>query len=195
MIRLALLRHGHTAWNRAGRIQGSSDIPLDASAETELSGLALPSEWRRAELRSSPLLRAARTAELVGGRTPRTDPALREMHWGNWEGLRGEDLLADPASGYRHIEDWGWDFRPPGGESPREVKDRLLPWLGGLERDTVAVCHIGIMRVILALAHRWDFRGPAPFRVKRARLYILHVGETIAPVPDEPVRLIPKDPP
>ena len=42
MIRLALLRHGHTAWNRAGRIQGRSDIPLDAQAREDLSGYALP---------------------------------------------------------------------------------------------------------------------------------------------------------
>ena len=43
MTRLALLRHGHTAWNRAGRIQGRSDIALDADARKSLADLCLPS--------------------------------------------------------------------------------------------------------------------------------------------------------
>ena len=64
MIRLALLRHGHTPWNRAGRIQGRSDIALDEDARTELAAQTLPTPWDKAELWASPLMRAAETAEL-----------------------------------------------------------------------------------------------------------------------------------
>ncbi len=190
MSRLALLRHGHTEWNRAGRIQGRSDIPLDAEARDGLGALALPAPWADAELWSSPLRRAVETAHLVAGRAPRTDPALIEMNWGVWEGQRGVDLIADPASGYRHIEDWSWDFRPPGGESPREVWERLQPWLKSLRGDAVAVCHIGIMRVILAHAWGWEFEGPAPFKIKRNRLFILDL-DRMRPWA-EPVRLSPR---
>ena len=42
MTRLALMRHGHTSWNRAHRIQGRSDIPLDDEARDSLSALQLP---------------------------------------------------------------------------------------------------------------------------------------------------------
>lgn len=191
MTRLALLRHGHTAWNRAGRIQGRSDIPLDDEARAQLSGLRLPSHWDKAELWSSPLSRATETAQLVTGRVPRTDPALTEMDWGDWEGKRGLDLIADPGSGYRHIEDWGWNYRPPGGESPAELWARLEPWLAGLQTDAVAVCHIGIMRVILARAWGWDFAGLAPFRIKRNRLYVVDL-DRMQPEP-EPVRLTPRE--
>ncbi|MCB1339934.1 MAG: histidine phosphatase family protein [Pseudooceanicola sp.] len=192
MIRLALLRHGPTDWNRAGRIQGSSDIALDAEARETLAGLSLPAPWDAAELWSSPLSRAAETAALVAGRPARLDAALREMHWGGWEGQRGVDLLADRSSGYRNIEDWGWDYRPPGGETPREVRERLEAWLAGVNRDAVVVCHIGVMRVLLALAHGWDFAGPAPFRVKRNRLFVLGLeGGKLAPT-GEPVRLVPR---
>lgn len=190
MTRLALLRHGHTQWNRAGRIQGRSDIPLDDDARAELAGYTLPPEWEKADIWSSSLLRASETAELVSGRVPQTSDALTEMNWGDWEGLRGVDLIADDNSGYRHIEDWGWDYRPPNGESPAEVWSRLLPWLGGLQGDTVAVCHIGIMRAILARAWGWDFNCPAPFKVKRNRLYIVDVTNLTAE-PD-PVHLIPR---
>ena len=189
MIRLALLRHGHTDWNRAGRIQGRSDIALDAAARQELAAQALPGTWKDADLWSSPLKRAAETAELVAGRAPQTAAALIEMNWGDWEGQQGALLRADPQSGFRDIEHWGWDYRPPGGESPAEVWARVAPWIATLTRDTVAVCHIGIMRMILARAHGWDFDGPAPFQVKRNRLFVVEIsGDQLTPW-TEPVRL------
>lgn len=190
MTRIALLRHGHTGWNRDGRVQGRSDIPLDAAARAELASLALPTPWDGADLWSSPLSRARETATLVGGRAPRTAPELTEMNWGDWEGLRGRDLLGRPGSGFRHIEEWGWDYRAPGGESPAELSARVLPWLGTLGHDAVLVCHIGIMRVILARATGWGFFGPAPFRIKRNRLYVVDLA-TWRAVP-EPLRLIPR---
>ena len=173
MTRLALLRHGHTEWNRAGRIQGRTDIPLDDAARTQLSALHLPSPWDRAQVWSSPLARARETAELVTGRPPRAEPALMEMDWGQWEGQHSQHLHDDPASGFRHIEDWGWDFAPPAGEGVAQVRDRLRSWAAGLSDDNLAVCHIGIMRVALALATGWHFSGPPPFQIKRNRLYVL----------------------
>jgi len=175
MLTLALLRHGHTDWNRAGRIQGRTDIPLDDTARAELSAQRLPAEWAQADLVSSPLARACETAELVAGRPPVAVPALMEMNWGAWEGKKGVDLDATLGSGFRHIEDWGWDYAPPGGEGPAALRDRLLPWVNGLERDTLAVCHIGVMRVLMALATGWHFSGPAPFAIKRNRLYLIDV--------------------
>ncbi|MEX3314103.1 histidine phosphatase family protein [Sulfitobacter sp. PS-8MA] len=175
MPRLALLRHGHTAWNRAGRIQGRRDLPLDEPARAQLRQLQLPAPWDHAPIWSSPLSRALETARIVSGRPPATEMALIEMDFGNWEGRRGQDLFADGASGYRHIEDWGWQFCPPGGESLIAVRNRLNGWVGDLTEDTVAVCHIGVMRVLMAQATGWAFTGPAPFHIKRNRLYILQI--------------------
>lgn len=193
MIRIALLRHGHTRWNRAGQIQGSSDIPLDDHARTELSQFSLPLPWNDAELWSSPLERARETAQIVAGRTPLTTPALTEMNWGDWEGKRGVDLLEQTETDFRHIEDWGWSYCPPNGESPQQVSDRLTPWLATLHQDVVAVCHIGIMRVLLARATGWNFDGPAPFRIKRNRLFILHLNNGFLSAEPDPVRLTRKD--
>ncbi len=190
MIRLALLRHGHTEWNRAGRIQGASDIALDDDARAQLGALRLPAPWDQADLWSSPLCRAVETAQLVAGRAPRTAPALTEMNWGDWEGKRGVDLLAQPDSGFRHIEDWGWGYHAPGGESPAQLWARVQPWLRSLTRDSVAVCHIGTMRVLLARAYGWDFDGPAPFAVKRNRLFVIQIdGDQLTAQP-EPIRLV-----
>ena len=189
MIHLALLRHGHTEWNRAARIQGRTDIPMDAEAVAVLSGLELPPQWQAADLWSSPLSRAHETARLVSGQTPQTDAALMEMNWGDWEGLRGADLRDDPTCDYRPIEDWGWDYTPPQGEPPSQLRARLKPWIAARSKDSLAVCHIGVMRVVLAMATGWNFDGPAPFQIKRNRLYVIEVDGDDLRLWPEPVRL------
>ncbi len=189
MIRLAILRHGHTPWNRAGRIQGRTDIPLDDEARAQLGAFALPTPWDQADLVSSPLSRAVDTAHLVGCRAPVATPALMEMDWGQWEGQHGLALQADPASGFRDIEHWGWHYAPPGGESPEVLRARLLPWAQNLTRDTVAVCHIGVMRVLLAHATGWQFQGPAPFHIKRNRLYVITIAGPVWTAAPDPIRL------
>lgn len=189
MTGLALIRHGHTPWNREGRLQGRTDVSLDIGAIGELAAQRLPAGWIDAELVASPLKRALQTAEIVGTKTPASVPDLIEMDWGHWEGRFGKLLRADPASGYVDIEHWGWDFRPPGGESVVDVRDRVLPWALDRTRNTVAVCHIGIMRVLLACATGWDFKGPAPFAIKRNRLYILTVANDRLSWDGIPVRL------
>lgn len=190
MIRLALLRHGHTQWNREHRVQGRSDIALDADAITELGAMRLPPPWDRAALWASPLKRAVQTAQLVGQRAPCTDPALTEMNWGDWEGRTAQALRNDPACDHRDIETWGWNYTPPNGESPANLRARLIPWAESLQEDTVAVCHIGVMRVLMAHASGWNFDSPAPFTIKRNRLFILqHIGDVWRLCPD-PVRLM-----
>jgi probable phosphoglycerate mutase len=194
-IKLALLRHGHTSWNREHRIQGRSDIPLDDQARADLASFSLPDPWDRAALWSSPLARARETADLVAGRVSATTPGLTEMNWGHWEGQHGATLRSDPSSGFRDIEDWGWEYHPPAGETPAEVWARLEPWLASLTTNTVAICHIGVMRVILARAYGWNFDGPAPFSIKRNRLFVVEIaGRDLIPWP-EPVRLLKKDTP
>ena len=189
MIRLALLRHGHTQWNREGRIQGRTDIPLDAEARADLQRRSLPAPWAAADLVSSPLSRAVETAKLLTGHMPRCENALMEMNWGDWEGRVAAEVRADPACDHRDIEDWGWHYTPPNGESPDALRRRLAPWLRTLTEDTVAVCHIGVMRVILGMATGWGFSGPAPFIVKRNRLFVVQIAGDGLSFEAEQVRL------
>jgi broad specificity phosphatase PhoE len=190
VITLALLRHGHTSWNREGRLQGRTDMPLDDTARAQLQSLALPAHWADATLWSSPLSRASETAELVAARAPRHDPALIEMNWGDWEGQMRADLFADPKADYRDIEDWGWHYTPPNGEAPNALRQRLIPWALALRGRNIAVCHIGVMRVLLAHAMKWDFDGPAPFQIKRNRLYVIHISEAAWTADPVPTRLV-----
>ena len=67
------------------------------------------------------------------------------------------------------MERAGLDFRPPGGESARDVQDRLRPFLAERARtgrDTVAVCHKGVIRALYALATGWQMQGPPPTKLR-----------------------------
>ena len=189
-MRVGLLRHGRTDWNSLGVLQGRTDRPLEDDEPERLGTLAVPPPWDEADLLASPLIRARDTARLVTGRDAAVDPRLIEMNFGAWEGLSSKDLAADPSSGFRDVEDWGWDYRPPDGESPREVWARVSAALEALERDTLIVCHLVVMRVTLAVAHGWDFDGPMPFRVKRDRIYGLTMEDGRLTADAEPVRLV-----
>lgn len=186
---VAFLRHAPTGWNRDGRLQGRTDVPLDDEARAELTRYRVPSGFRDAALIASPLARARETARILFGRDPGIDQRLVEMNWGHWEGLRGVDLRANPQSGYRDMDHWGWDFEPPGGEPLARVRDRVAAWLREIAVDTVAVTHIGVIRVALALATGYAFRGAPPFKVKRRRLQVIDIVDGALQARPEPIRL------
>jgi probable phosphoglycerate mutase len=164
-VKLALLRHGVTDWNLEKRVQGQIDRPLSQLGRQQLAGLVLPPSFNAYRWYCSPLLRARQTAELLGLKDLLLEPALIEMNWGDWEGQILKPLRKKLGDSMRDNESRGLDFRPPGGESPRQVQSRLRPWLrqvAAAERDSAAVVHKGIIRCIYALASGWDMRGESP---------------------------------
>ncbi len=164
-MKLALLRHGITAWNLEKRIQGQTDVGLAAEGRRQLQSLALPRDYRDFDWYCSPLLRARETAQILGLSRISLEPRLGEMNWGAWEGQILKPLRRKLGAVMRDNEARGLDFRPPGGESPREVQQRLQSWLAevaGSGRDSAAVTHKGVIRCIYALASGWDLRGEAP---------------------------------
>lgn len=89
---VALIRHGRTAANLAGRWQGSMDDPLDEEGERQAHALfewygTVDSVW------SSPLRRAAATASALGA-GPNFHDDLVELRFGNWEGMTTEEIRA-----------------------------------------------------------------------------------------------------
>ena len=164
-MKLALIRHGITAWNLEKRIQGRTDLPLCQQGREYLSGLAIPTAYREFRWYCSPLERALQTAELMQLTSIEVEPALTEMHWGDWEGQVLKPLRRQLGDSMRANEARGLDFCPPNGESPRQVQQRLLPWLehlAGDGRNAAAIVHKGIIRCIYSLASGWDMRGDAP---------------------------------
>ena len=194
MTPLVLIRHGATQWNLDGRIQGRADPPLAAEGRAEVSAWRLPPEiadgpgtghWAWL---TSPLARARETAALLRAapvpvEPALIEPALIEMDWGAWEGRRLAELRAEGGAAMAAAEARGLDFQPPGGESPRQVQDRLRPLLERLAaagRPAVAVTHKGVIRALYARASGWDMTGPAPEKLRDgcAQRFLLGPGGT-----------------
>ena len=89
--RLIVWRHGNTDWNAASRVQGQSDVPLNALGEQQAVDAAeLLVRLRPTALVSSDLRRAADTAAALAaltGLSVRHDERLRERYFGDWQGL------------------------------------------------------------------------------------------------------------
>lgn len=189
-VHLALLRHAPTAWNAARRLQGRSDIPLSAEGRLAAASWRLPAAADPdgdAGWFTSPLSRAAETADLMlrnmgcsmetAGLT--VEPRLIERGFGAWEGETLAGLRARYGSEMAEWEAKGWDFRPPGGESPREVLQRSMTLLQEMlqqERSMICVTHRSVIRAIYAAARGWDMLGRPPEKLRDGCVHLFHVG-------------------
>jgi probable phosphoglycerate mutase len=184
MIELVMIRHGPTVWNAEGRMQGRSDQPLSEAGRLEVGTWRVPEAFQDHHWVVSPLARTRETAALLGRPDAEPEPAVIETDWGEWEGQRLEDLRKRHGPRMTAMEALGLDFRPPGGERPRDVQDRLRPWLARLAeagRPTVAVCHRGVIRALYSLATGWDFTGRPPVKLGDAAAHCFLVEATGRP--------------
>jgi broad specificity phosphatase PhoE len=175
MTLLALLRHGPTAWTAQRRLQGRTDLPLSPEGRQVVAGWRLPAEVGGCTWLTSPLARARETAALLGRAEAPVDARLAEMSFGAWEGRRRADLSAELGPEMAEIEARGLDFRAPGGESPREVQDRLAPLLAEIGRggrDHLAVTHKAVIRALYAQATGWPMLGEPPQRLTEFALHL-----------------------
>lgn len=159
-MQIAFIRHGPTAWNVEGRIQGHTDIPLSEAGRAAVARWRLPPEMAGWGFVSSPLSRARETARLLGAPEDcATDQRLKEANFGAWEGELLEALRERLGAEMQAHEARGMDMQPPGGESPRAMRDRLRLFLSeryAPDDRLIAVCHVGILRAAYSLATGWD---------------------------------------
>ncbi len=157
------IRHGQTDWNLAARLQGSQDIPLNATgqAQADANGAMLAGHFREAgrdpaslAFVASPLGRSRETMERVRracGLDPadyRVVPDLREVSFGRFEGLTYADIeRLDPAAGAEIRRD-KWHFLPPEGESYVMLAARIAAWWASTAGDMVIVSHGGVFRAL-----------------------------------------------
>ncbi len=197
MTPLVLIRHGPTQWNLDRRMQGRADPPLAPAGRAAVSAWRVPLEMTDAGADmaagnwiwlTSPLLRARETAALLHTAPVSIEPALIEMDWGAWEGRRLAELRAEGGAARAAAEARGLDFQPPGGESPRQVQDRLRPLLERLAttgRPAVAVTHKGVIRALYAQASGWDMTGRAPEKLRDGCAQRFLLGPDGAPETDQ----------
>ena len=174
-----LARHGETAWSLSGQHTGRTDLPLTERGEQQAR--ALGQRLRGASFVkafTSPSQRARRTAELAGfGGLAEIDPDLAEWDYGQYEGRRTADILAERP---------GWFlFRDgaPGGETPDQVAaraDRVIQRVRAIGGNVVIFSSAHILRV---LAARWlglDAAGGRYFVLGTSSLSILGYEHNLA---------------
>ena len=177
-MRIAFLRHGPTDWNEEGRIQGRIDMPLSEAGRAKMARLAPPAGFQTARAYTSPLGRAKETANLLGFAQAIPDSRLAEHHWGEWEGLTREEILARDGAGAFANAGSGIDFTPKGGESTRDLLARVADFIRDIARnegDAIAIAHRGVLRSAYTLATGWDMLTPMPAKLDLTCALILKV--------------------
>lgn len=185
MIHLLLVRHGMTSWNALGRLQGQSDIALNETGRRQSAALAarLANEPFDA-IYASDLQRAWYTAQAIAAAHHRPvypEPCLREIHFGEWEGLTYAEIQQrDPQAAAAWQEDL-LGFAPPGGETLAQLTTRVQAFVEQMKREhaeqtILLVAHGGPLQVLLCLAlglpssMYWQFHL-APASLSRLALY------------------------
>ena len=179
-LRIAFLRHGPTEWNEQGRIQGRIDVALSQAGRAKMARLLPPDGFELARAYVSPLKRARETAQLLGITNVTVDDRLSEHHWGEWEGLTREEILARDGEDAFVRAGSGIDFCPKGGESTNELVLRLSSFLHDVasqDGDAIAITHRGILRSAYALATNWDMTSPMPAKLDLSQALVLDLGK------------------
>ena len=188
---LYYIRHGETAWNAEGRFQGSRDIPLNERGRVQAAAAGgilrdlIARDARQAHhfgYVSSPLGRARTTMDLLRGSLGlpldgyAIEHRLREIGWGDWEGLTIPEMQAhDPVTFAARRKD-RWNITAPKGETYAEVATRMRAWLHELTSDTVAVAHGGTMRALMVATGVATTLEAADARIEQGVVYVFANG-------------------
>jgi len=195
--RIYLARHGQTVTNREQRFCGHSETPLTPLGLEQARALARRiSGFSLGACYTSDLGRAKETASIALGQhpiSPRVDPRLRELHYGDWELQPEAEVQRRDPAGYRLLEDEDPAWRPPGGESVAEVRARTSSALA-----RIAASHPGqgvlvishgtaincLISTILAMPETHVFRidvshcSLTEIEQRRGRMYIVRLNDT-----------------
>lgn len=158
MIRMILIRHGETLWNREGRFQGQKDIPL---SEAGLRQARCLSEALRSipidACLSSPLSRAFDTCSLCAAPhrlAVTADPRLTEINHGRWEGMTASSVSSLDGDRLRLWHSSPEEVTMPAGESLQDVRSRVQSFLNDLParyegKTLLAAAHDAVNKVMI----------------------------------------------
>lgn len=185
--RIVAIRHGETAWNADGRLQGQLDIPLNALGRAQAARLAgaLRDEGLTAVV-ASDLGRAWQTAEALAaplGLPLRPEPGLRERGFGIFEGLTRDEVAARWPEAHARWHRREPDFAPPGAESLVDFSARCVraaaaaaqAHAGGV---VALVCHGGVLDCLYRAATGLALDAPRTWQLGNAGINrLLYTGE------------------
>jgi alpha-ribazole phosphatase/probable phosphoglycerate mutase len=184
--RVYLIRHGETVWNSEMKLQGHADIPLSERGLQQAGALAgRLSPHSISAVYCSDLSRAVETARQVAaphGLEVIPVPDLREMNFGEWEGLTFREITE--RYGDMAMQWWSapLSMKVPGGEGLLDLKDRVLPAVRAIvERHmgnpVAVVCHGGPVRCLVGTVLHMDLNNHWRIRQDNAALNILDFSD------------------
>ena len=158
-MKIYLIRHGETNTNREKRYVGWTDVDLSTAGYQQAEKLSrLFAAENITALYSSDLKRAENTASFVGnsrGLRPITASQLREIHFGEWEGLTHAEIEENYGDKVKKWIEDPFGHLPPQGESLADVSRRAGSFLEEITANhesgeaVVVVSHGGVIRVLL----------------------------------------------
>lgn len=175
---LCLVRHGETQWNAERRLQGHLDIPLNDHGLAQARATAALLQGKRFDaVYSSDLARALETARsIAGGLAPVALAALRERHYGSFQGLTYEEAKQNLPEAYTAFESRDPDFAfPGGGESLLAFRARVESTMLALAsrhagQQLLVVTHGGVLDIVHRLVTGTPLEAPRDFRIPNAAL-------------------------
>jgi len=184
-MRLILVRHGETQWNRENRALGHTEIELNEEGRKQVESVALAlREEKVAAIYSSPLRRARETAEAIARFhqvAVEVDGAFKEMDAGELDGLTYEDMR-DRYGDF--LREWIKDaslLRVPGGESLAQVQQRAWQGVEGIihrhpQGVVIVVSHNFAILCIICRALGLDLSQFRRLRLNVASISTLNFG-------------------
>ncbi|UXS00424.1 histidine phosphatase family protein [Agrobacterium tumefaciens] len=189
-----VIRHGQTDWNAVRRLQGQKDVPLNDFGRSQAAGNGktlsriLGATAGDFDYVASPLGRTRETMELMRGAMGldplayRTDDRLVELSFGDWEGHTLPELKQSFPERVRERKANKWDFIPPGqdAESYEILSWRIGAWLSSIDRQTVCVCHGGVIRSIFRLISGMDKHEASTTQIPQDRIMKVEIDKNFA---------------
>jgi broad specificity phosphatase PhoE len=183
-------RHGETAWNAEGRVQGQFDTDINTlgKSQADANGLKLrelvadPSHF---DFIASPLKRTRETMERIRagmGLPPKEyllDDRLMEVHFGDWQGFTLAEISSISPELLAARQRDKWHFLPPGdnAESYEMLARRFSGWLETVKVPTVCVTHGGVIRSLFYLIEGLNGEDAARLEVPQDRVLRLQNGK------------------
>ena len=166
-----LIRHGKTEANERRLYCGSTDLPLSESGREELKGLHY--EISNVRFLTSGMARANETMELLFPGVPyEQEPRFREVDFGLFEMRSYEQLKHDPDYQAWLTGDNEANV-PPGGESGRQMAQRVLAAMKDVREDTCIVTHGGVIAAIMSSLFPQENRNRYQWQPKNGRGYVI----------------------
>jgi broad specificity phosphatase PhoE len=185
---LYFVRHGETDWNRVARLQGQQDVALNDLGRRQAGEAAqhlrdlIGAQANELPWIVSPMARTMETMRIMRRSLGlpdhgwRSEERLRELSFGQWEGLTWKEVRkADPpGAALRTADKWG--FTPPGGESYATLLERIRPVIEGLSGDAIMVAHGGVARAALVLLTGMEPAAATMEDIWQGRVLVFEAG-------------------